>query len=644
MKHLIMGTAGHIDHGKTALIKALTHIDCDTHKEEKKRGITINLGFAHMNLPSGDSIGIIDVPGHKDFVHTMVGGASGIDFVLMVIAADSGVMPQTREHLQIMEILGVKHGLVALSKTDLAEDPEILKLSREDIREFVAGTFLQSSPIIEISAKTGAGLETLKEKISEIVSQIEGKFSKGIFRLYIDRVFSVSGFGTVVNGSVMGGGLKVKDTVYHLPGKKKALSVRRLERHGKEVSEVFAGDRASMNIAGLDKADLSKGDLISDRYLNTTNMFDAQLKLFEGCRSLKIWSQVIFHTGTFENKAKIHLIDRNQLRAEETALVQIHLSNPCVLRHGDRFVIRASSSDTTLGGGEVIDVAPLHHRRRPEKLIKNMSYIADGQLPKLISSEVKKSQGAIFADEVAFKLNISASEVEDNLDQKNQKDILKYDIKGKIILILKERLQLLRQGINHNIKEFLRLNPLIERGISLNELLGGLKIDQGGAGEEVIKIILQEQTLKGKLVEKDKSWKISGEYHSADKRMESLLKFFDEYLKGFGMKTPLMSQLIDEAEKRHLSKRELKQILYHLASTGKVYKTGDDYIHASLVNSCREKLIKKLSGQSQGITVAGFRDLVNGNRKICLLLLALFDSEKTTRREGDLRFLIEGKQ
>ena len=643
MKHLIMGTAGHIDHGKTALIKTLTQIDCDTHKEEKRRGITINLGFAHFNLPSGDSIGIIDVPGHKDFVHTMVGGASGIDFVLMVIAADSGVMPQTREHLQIMEILGVKHGLVALTKTDLVDDAELLKLSIEEIREFVADTFLQNSPVVEVSAKTGAGLEALRDKISEIVTQIEGKSSQGIFRLYIDRIFSVSGFGTVVTGSVMGGSLKVKDTVYHLPGKRKELSVRRLERHGEEVVEVFAGDRASINITGLEKADLTRGDLISDRYLNTTTICDARLKLFTGCRSLKIWSQVIFHTGTFENQAKIHLIDRNQLLAGETALVQIHLSHPCVLRHGDRFVIRSSSSDTTLGGGEVIDVAPLHHRRRPEKLIKNMGLIADGQLPKLISSEVKKSQGAVFTEDVAYKLNISPAEVEDNFDQKKQKEILKYDARGKTALISKERLQLLRQGISQTIIEFQKLNPLIDRGISLNELLSGLKIERASAGEEVIKNVLLEQTQIGKLVEKDKSWKISGEYHSTDKKMESHLKFFNEYFKGFGMKTPLMSQVALEAEKRHLSKRELKQIMYHLTSSGKIYKSGEDYIHADVVNSCREKLIKKLSDQDQGITVAGFRDLVNGNRKICLLLLALFDSENLTRREGDLRFLIVKK-
>ncbi|MFC2156152.1 GTP-binding protein, partial [Acidobacteriota bacterium] len=231
--------------------------------------------------PTGESVGIIDVPGHKDFVHTMVGGASGIDFILLIIAADSGVMPQTREHLQIMEILDIKQGLIALSKIDLLDDPELLELSKTDIEEFVSDTFLQDSPIVEVSAKTGAGLPQLTEKISDTIKRIEEKSPLGIFRLFIDRVFSVTGFGTVVTGSVLSGRLKVKDTAYLLPGGKKELTVRRLERHGSEVPEVLAGDRASLNLTGLDKADFTKGKIIADRILKDTTMLDARLELFE---------------------------------------------------------------------------------------------------------------------------------------------------------------------------------------------------------------------------------------------------------------------------------------------------------------------------------------------------------------------------
>lgn len=643
MKHLIMGTAGHVDHGKTALIKALTDIDCDTHKEEKKRGITINLGFAHLDLPSGESVGIIDVPGHKDFVHTMVGGASGIDFVLLVIAADSGVMPQTREHLQIMEILGVKQGLIALTKIDLIDDPELSELSRTDIMEFVSGTFLQNSPIVEVSAKTGAGLPQLKEEISNTVKRIEEKSPLGIFRLFIDRVFSVTGFGTVVTGSVFSGRLKVKDTAYLLPGGKKELTVRRLERHGKEVPEVQAGDRASLNLVGLDRADFTKGKIIADRILKDTAMLDARLELFTDSTPFGIWSQVIFHTGTYENQARIHLIDKNKLKAGESGLVQIHLPQPCVLRHGDRFVIRSSSNDLTLGGGEVIDVAPLHHRRRPEALIKKMTAISKGKLPELISAEVKKAFRAITAEEIAFNLNISRAEVEESAGKKLAKDVVKYEVKDKFFLISNDRLESIRRGIFRAVKEFRKQNPLVNRGASLNEIRGSLRIDRGSAGEDVLKEVLREQARRGLLKEQDKTWMLADETGAVDEKLKAHLNFFSGYLKSFKMKTPLLSELKIQAEKRNLTERELKQILYNLTSRGVVFRIKDEYIHGDIVNDCREKLINELSRREGGITVAEFRDLVGGNRKICLLLLAQFDAEMVTKRDGDLRFLVKEK-
>jgi selenocysteine-specific elongation factor len=639
MKHLIMGTAGHVDHGKTALIKALTNIDCDTHKEEKRRGITINLGFAHLDLPSGDSVGIVDVPGHKDFVHTMVGGASGIDFVLMVIAADSGVMPQTREHLQIMKVLGLKHGLIALTKIDLIDDAELLELAKADIREFTAGTFLENSPMVAVSAKTGDGLEKLKQEISRVISCVEERPSGGIFRIFVDRIFSVSGYGTVVTGSVISGCLNVKDRVYLLPGGKKELTVRRLERHGKEVPGVMAGDRASINLVGLDKAAFKKGKIVSDRILNETKIMDAKLELFETSPVFGLWSQVIFFTGTYEKSAKIHLIDKNKMNAGETGLVQIHLQEPCVLRHGDRFVLRTSSNDMTLGGGEVIDIAPLHHRRRPGKLVTKMTAIARGKLPELISHEVRKLFRAVNTKEIAFNLNVSTREVEECAKKKLAKDIVKYDIKDGMILITGERLHNLRQAIVNAVKEFKKQNPLMDRGANLNEIRGSLKFAKGSDDEEVLKIELEYQVRKGKLIEKNKTWMLADGMAAIDKKMSDHLNFFSDYLKSFEMKTPLMTQLRNEAEKRKLSERELKQVLYKLVSTGKAYRINDSYIHADIVDNCREKLKKELSNRKDGITVAEFRDLVGGNRKICLLLLAQYDSEMLTQRVGDVRVL-----
>lgn len=641
MKHLIMGTAGHVDHGKTALIKALTGIECDTHKEEKRRGITINLGFAHLELPSGDSIGIVDVPGHKDFVHTMVGGASGIDFVLMVIAADSGVMPQTREHLQVMDILGIKHGVIALTKTDLLEDKELLELTKTEIREFVTGTFLEKSPIVEVSAKTHEGLDILKEKISQTLRRVREKPAEGIFRMYIDRVFSVSGFGTVVTGSVLSGCLNTKDNVYLLPGKAKEFNVRRLERHGKEASRIKAGDRASLNLVGLDKAEVKKGKIISDRVLKETAMLDSQLALFQESGQLDIWAQVIFHVGTYEGPARVHLIDRNKLNGGEAALVQIHLEEPCVLQFGDRFVIRSSSSDRTLGGGEVIDAAPLYHRRRPDKLIQKMQLIADGNLPEQIAAEVRKSLRGKTAAEIAFQLNISPREVESCLEKQLPGDIVKYSLKDEMVFLTKDRKESLCQGIIDAVKDFRKQNPLVNRGAALNEIKGHLKIDKGSGEEEILKQLLADLVKEGALKEKDNTWVPVEETGETDQHMAAHLDFFSNYLKNCNMQVPLMSRIKQEAEKRHLSQRELEQILYSLTAKGEVYRVKGEYIHAGVVDNCREKLVKAFSGREQGFTVAQFRDLVQGNRKICLLLLAQYDSELLTRRMEDVRVVIK---
>jgi selenocysteine-specific elongation factor len=636
-----MGTAGHIDHGKTALIKALTNIDCDTHKEEKKRGITINLGFAHLELPSGDSIGIVDVPGHRDFVHTMVGGAAGIDFVLLVIAADSGVMPQTREHLQIMDILGVKTGIIALTKIDLIGDSGLLEITKTEIRELVKGSFLEDSPIVEVSAKNNSGLETLKEEITQILPRVQEKSADGIFRMFIDRIFTISGFGTVVTGSVMSGSLKVKDKAYLLPGKGKELIVRKLERHSREVSEIKAGDRASINLVGLSKTDFERGMIISSELLKPTDQLDAEFELFEKNTEFEIWTQVIFHAGTYENQARIHLIDKNKLKTGESAMVQIHLQTPCMLRYGDRFVIRNSSSDTTLGGGTVIDTHPLLHRRRPKKLIQKMTSIAKGDLHELIISEVKKSHQAITSKEIAFNLNTTQDKIEKNLAKKVPKKLVKYDGKEGMILISTEAQEKYRQGIFSVIQDFKKKNPYIDKGASIREIRTSLNIDSGGSSEIVLKELIKYLHQKDHLREKDKTWMLAGGVE--EKNRETHLKFFSDFLKRFNMQTPIQSQLLLEAKKRNLTENELKQILANLISSGEVYRIKDEYIHASIVDNCREKLKAELAGREKGITVAEFRDLVGGNRKICLLLLLLaqYDSEMLTKRVGDLRILVK---
>jgi len=637
-----MGTAGHIDHGKTALTKALTGIDCDTHKEEKARGITINLGFAHLDLPSGDSLGIVDVPGHKDFIHTMVAGASGIDFVLMVVAADAGVMPQTHEHLQIMEILGIRSGLVALTKIDLVQS-DIVDMAEEEIYELVHGTFLEDAPIVRLSSVTGEGVDLLKNSIAEVVSHLEDRPVGEVFRLFIDRIFTVSGFGTVVTGSVVSGSLRVGDKAYLLPVTKE-LRVRRLERHGKEVEQVIAGDRASLNLVGLNREDFKRGMTISDRVLRDTKMVDAKLRLFPHSRSFELWNQVIFHLGTYEQQARVHLIDRDQLTGGETALVQIHMDPACIAQYGDRFVIRNSAGDTTLGGGEIIDAAPLHHRRRPEKLVHNMRRIVEGKLPELVASEVRKRFRAVSHKEIADFLNVSPDEVLAVVSKPLPEDVVTYVADNEIYLIVKKEHDRLQEQSLKRIAAFHRRHPLEEKGRTIEELMGVLGIDRRSTTEMMLRLMFEKLKSDGKLKQVGQTWALSSHSAKIEPEMEQRIKLVEKFLKNCGMQTPLMSELTREAKRKGIDEHEMGQILRYLVEKHEAYFIDNEYIHASVVDHCRRALLQALNKRKEGMTVAEFRNLVDGNRKICLLLLAIYDKEGVIKREGDLRVLTDEGQ
>ena len=483
MKHLILGTAGHVDHGKTALVKALTGIDCDTHQEEKRRGITINLGFAHLPLPSGDTVGIIDVPGHRDFIHTMVGGASGIDIALLVVAADSGIMPQTREHLRIMEALGIKAGIIALTRIDLAT-PEMVECAREELQEFTSGTFLEKSPVVKVSSVTGSGIDKLKEAIAKVAAQVGDRPAREVFRMYIDRIFSVSGFGTVVTGSVLGGTLTAGASAWLMPTGRE-LRVRRIERYGQEVDKVVAGDRASLNLAGLSREEFERGMLISDRPLRITTLLDAKLRLFEAARPLERWSQALFLQGTYEAQARVHLLDCDHLSPLDEALVQIHLAHPGVAQFNDRFVLRSTSSDATIGGGAVLDATPLHHRRRPGNLVAGLQQLAGGSPAALIAAEVRKYPAGVLEPTLAGQLNLAPAEIRETAG------LLPADIRSFPGLktgtpyhyIHKDAYDAIVKGLHAILARHHKDHPLSEEGKTAEEFFGMLGLEHS-ADEE----------------------------------------------------------------------------------------------------------------------------------------------------------------
>ena len=638
MKHVIMGTAGHVDHGKTALVQALTSIDCDTHPEEKKRGITINLGFSHLDLENGESVGIVDVPGHKDFVHTMVGGASGIDFVCLVIAADSGIMPQTREHLQILDILGVRSGLIVLTKIDLV-DQEIIELAKEEIKEFVVGTGFEDSPVLEVSSITGQGLDVLKNEIAKISDKILEKAEGNVFRMFIDRIFTVSGFGTVVTGSVLSGKLSQDQSAYILPGINDPLRVRRLERHGRAVGLVKAGDRASINLLGLNKEAFKRGMLVSDRQLKETQLVDVRLKLFKQSPKFKLWTQVVFHVGTYEQQARVHLMDKDVALGGEEVLAQVHLAVPAVLLHSDRFVIRNSSSDITLGGGEVIDAMPLHHRRRPEKLIKNIQQLAQGKLSELIFAQARKRYMAISSSDIADILNIDPARVITTIKSKLAPDIRVFMQETEAILIVQAKYDLFVKSVLAVIKGWHRRNPLSDKGISQAELIASLGLGQGSAAEKLLILVLADLTKQQLVTAQEKNWIIFGQKAQLSEKMQHDIALIEEYLQQSAMQVPLRSELETLARQNQISDKDMKQILHYLIKARKTYKIEEDYLHVSVVDACRSKLLSKLMEVKEGLKVAQFRDLVSGNRKICLLLLSQYDKEGFTQRAGDFRVI-----
>ncbi|HOI17944.1 MAG TPA: selenocysteine-specific translation elongation factor, partial [Geobacteraceae bacterium] len=343
MKHLILGTAGHIDHGKTSLVRALTGIDTDRLKEEKERGITIELGFAHMELPGDIRFGIVDVPGHEKFVRTMVAGVGGMDLVMLVIAADEGVMPQTREHLEICQLLGVKKGLVALTKSDMVE-AEWLDMVAEEVREYLIGSFLEGAPIIPVSSKTGEGLEDLKEGLSTLAAEVEEKSTGGPFRLPVDRVFTVAGFGTVVTGTLLSGEIRTGDEVELLPSGL-ATRVRSVQTHGRKADLGSAGQRVAVNLQGVEYTDIVRGDVVVPRgAFRSTRAVDARLTFLPSApRELKHRSTLRLHSATYEVSAQVILLDRDTLLPGDSTLVQLRLKKPVLLLPGDLFIMRSYS-------------------------------------------------------------------------------------------------------------------------------------------------------------------------------------------------------------------------------------------------------------------------------------------------------------
>lgn len=650
-RHLILGTAGHVDHGKTALIKALTGIDCDTHKEEKKRGITINLGFAHLDLPSGVSIGIVDVPGHKDFIRTMVAGAYGIDLVMLVIAADSGIMPQTTEHLNIIRMLGIRHGIIALTKSDLM-DEETLELARLEVMDFVEGTPLEQAPVVPVSSVTGDGLDLLVKEIDQMIPQVPEKVTGQVFRMYIDRLFNIKGQGYVVTGTVMNGTVETGQELHLLPGLDKKLKVRQIERHGKTVDRVMAGDRAALNVAGINAGDFERGVVLCSQRLPATQMIDASLSLFDQAEKMGVWSQVVFFTGTLNSNARIHLLDCDQLLPGGSALVQIHLDKPAILMNQDHFIIRNSSNNRTLGGGIVLDVSPLHHRRRTPQLVEYLEEMREAGSGRreaigMVKAEVRKEAGPVLVETFAVKLNTTPDELMQKVKEAGDRDIMNYAIAGKDILIMASVDESIRNKVLAALDQFHQANPLVDAGIDARALAGKL-----GYQTLVQKLYLDAMLVSleqaGKIRQSGPTWMLGDFKVVIDPKTQEGLLWLDKEIEGFGVQKSVateMETLISAAQSRGISKQKLLMILNYLVKKDTLYFHDDDYIHRTVVDKCRKLLLTELLHKETGINEKEFRLLIGGTKRLVQTLVGIFVHEGSVIKQTFyLRITEKGKK
>lgn len=633
MKHIILGTAGHVDHGKTSLIKAMTNVDCDTHKAEKERGITINLGFTHLNLPSGSALGIVDVPGHKDFIKTMVAGAYGIDLAMLVVAADSGIMPQTIEHIRIIELLGVKNVIVALNKADLV-DEEMLELAELDVAEMLEQTSLKEAPIIAVSSLTGSGLQELIKTIDEILPRISERKASDRFRMYIDRIFNVKGIGFVVTGSVLEGEISVGKDLFLLPGKTKKVKIRGLQRHGSDIDKVVSGDRAALNLTGLKFEDFKRGMVLSNTELVPTERIDATCTLFESQARLELWSNGILYSGTFESAVRVHLLHKDQLYGNETAIVQIHLEQPAVLVDGDKFILRNSSNTKTFGGGTIIDAHPLHHKRRTNKLIEDLQDLVEAlqqsdQLIHRIRIETKKINRPVEVDTIASLLEVPEEMVIKECKETENSGIVVFDLFEPVILLPDARHREYRLFILDEIAQWHKRNPILEEGLEPGDFYGKLGFQNLETGKKYIEQVLKDLFEEGQIRKVGTTWARADHRANLDDKTNAQLNWLAETILNLGLEKPNPSDISQLAHDKNINKDKLKMMLKYLGNKGTLMFYEGDYIHREIVDSCRRKLLQKIAAKPDGINEKEFRELVGGTRKLVQLLLGIFTSEGT---------------
>ena len=636
MKQIILGTAGHIDHGKTSLVKALTGIDTDRLKEEKERGITIELGFAHLDLPSGQRLGIIDVPGHERFIKNMVAGASTIDMVAMIIAADEGVMPQTREHMDICTLLGIHKGLVALTKIDMV-DEEWLELVTEDIREFLKGTFLEGAPILPVSSTTGQGVPEFIRILETLSAEVEERSAAGIFRLPVDRVFTMKGFGTVITGTAISGSLSVGDAVTIYPREIQA-KVRGIQVHNQEAEQVRAGLRTAINLQGIEKTTVNRGDVVTSlNGMLPTRLLDIRLSLLKSAnKPLKHRSQVRFHSGTNEILGRVLLLEGDELKPGETQFCQIRLDDPVAVLPSDLAVIRSYSPVHTIGGARVLNVTPGKHKRLNPEILGQLHILESGsELDKTALPVLLAGAAGLSRSNLGRGLPIPAKKLEDLLKELlTQRILIQWDKENRILLHQKEYSKLV-QAIEALLKEYHRANPL-KPGLLKEELKSRLpQIKEA----KLFNFLLNQLADQGVLVQEKELVRLKSHKVQLKEDQEAAREAIEKiYLKS-GLEPPYFKDLVEK-----FPKGNPREVLELMVKEGKLVKVKEDlYFHSQAIDGIKKRLVLWLKEKGE-LTTPEFKEMTQTSRKYTIPLLEYFDGVQVTIRVEDKRILRETKE
>jgi selenocysteine-specific elongation factor len=631
MKHLIIGTAGHVDHGKTALIRALTGAETDRLKEEQERGMSIDLGFASFRLPSGRLAGVIDVPGHERFLKNMLAGAGGIDLVVLVIAADEGVMPQTREHLEILQILQTKKGVVALTKADLV-DEEWLELVQDEVQTALQGTFLAGAPITPVSSVTGMGLPELTATLERLAEEVETRPVVGPWRLPVDRAFTVGGFGTVVTGTLMSGTVRVGDRVEILPHGLETR-VRGIQTHGQGAPEAEAGTRVALNLAGVGLEGVERGDVCcAPGSLRPTLSLDARLDVLASCpREVKNRTRVRLYLGSAELLARLTLLDTEVLPPGSSGLIQLRLEQPTACAKGDRFVLRFYSPMHTIGGGAVLEPHAAKHRRFDDAALENLTVKEQGTPEELLAEAVERvGLSPTTAAKVAPQVSVPLEEASALIERLKEQGLL-IATEGDGVLHA-HRVEAAENQILAALREFHAAQPM-RVGMSREELRSRLSRAMDAKGFALVLGRLERtgrvQPLDGRVRETGHEPQYTDEQAKAAQAIEAAL-----------LENPVSPPSLEEVTQAHrLLAPTAREVWDALIDAGAIVRVADGvFFHRRALDQVSERVRAHLA-EKERMTAAEFRDLIGSTRKYAVPLLEWLDHARVTRRVGDERIL-----